>query len=412
MDHLQEIWASLKQNKFRTILTGFSVAWGIFILIVLLAASTGLKNGIMSNFGSRQLNSVTIWSGQTSIPYQGLKTNRRIQFSQAQVELLRGLPELENLSPSYVRAGLTANYQRNNASLSAKGVEQSYADIVGIKLIEGRFINHLDQHTTAKVAVLDQRSCELLCNGNTNVVGQRIDIGNISYQIIGVVKNESTWTNATLYIPFSTSLAIYNPGGKFSDIIFTLKGVDTEEANTAFEEKLKALMGQSLFFDKADTRAFGFWNILSQYLETVVTLKTLTVFILLIGLLTLISGAVGVSNIMIVSVQERTREIGIRKALGAQPRSVILSIVGESLFITVLFGYVGMMMGIGIIELISNSLNVSNEEMGASVFQNPSVEFIYVYLSNITLIITGIVAGYIPARRAAKIKPIEAMRHE
>ncbi len=389
-------------------MTGFAVAWGIFIFIVLLAANTGIKNGIMSNFGTRSLNMVNIWAGRTSIPYMGWQANRRLYFTDEEATLVRNMPEVDKFSCSDEHWEINMAYGSETTTGNFRGVEPGYRDIYGLKVLQGRFINSSDLHGMKKVAVIDERIAEKLFKNRPDVLGQYIIINNLLFQVVGVVSKGSNWEGATVYTPFPVSMAIFRSDLRFSDMYFTLKGLDTKEANEAFEEELRARLGQLMQFDRNDWRAIGVWNTLEDYMQIQTIIRALTVFILLVGISTLMSGAVGVSNIMLVSVKERTREIGIRKAIGASPRNIILNIIGEALIITLAFGYMGMMAGIGLVELINNSMNLGSEQ-GGSIFKDPTVELPYVFLATVILVIAGVVSGYMPARRAVKIKPIEAM---
>ena len=408
MDIIREIWASLRQNKFRTCMTGFAVAWGIFIFIVLLAANTGIKNGIMGNFGTRSLNMVNIWAGRTSMPYMGWQANRRLYFTDEEAMLVRNMPEVDKFSRYDEHWGINMAYGSETTTGTFRGVEPEYREIYGLKVLKGRFINPSDLYVMKKVVVIDERMAEKLFKNRPDVLGQYIKINSLLFQVVGVVSKGSAWEGATVYAPFPISMAIFRSDLRFSDMAFTLKGLGTKEANEAFEEQLRARLGQVMQFDRNDRRAVGVWNTLESYMETQTIMRALTVFIMLIGISTLMSGAVGVSNIMLVSVKERTREIGIRKAIGASPRNIIFNIIGEALVITLAFGYIGMMAGIGLVELINNSMNIGNEQ-GASIFKDPTVELPYVFLATVILVIAGVVSGYMPARKAVKIKSIEAM---
>lgn len=415
MNVLQEIFASLKHNKLRTILTGLSVSWGIFILIVLLAAGNGLQNGVTSNFSDRATNMVQMWPGRTSMPYKGLKSGRSLSFSDKQISDVQ-----ENMDNTEAESGIIDNnlvitYKDEYGNFSIKGVEPVYNDLFNLKFEpgNGRFINQPDLVNKNKVIVLDKKIVETLFRSEP-AIGKYIQVGKVMFKVVGINTKKERWGDGTAYIPFSTAQAIFNPDNKFYNIAMKVNGMETMEVNDAFNERLKETMSKSMLFDSKDTQALWLRNSQRNYIQTMKIFGGITIFVSIIGIFTLIAGIVGVSNIMLVSVRERTREIGIRKAIGAPPGSILLSIIVESILITTVFGYIGMIFGVGLIEVINMILQQSaaQSETGMSVFKDPSVQLSYVYISTAILILSGVLAGYMPARRAVRIKPIEAMREE
>ncbi len=279
----------------------------------------------------------------------------------------------------------------------------------------GRFINQLDVNNTNKVIVLDKKIADLLFK-NGSALGKDVKVGKLMFKVVGVNSKKAQWGSPIGYIPFSTAQLIYNPNKKFNQITFTVEGLNTKEDNEHFDNTLRSLMGRHLNFNPADKQALWVNNSQAEYIETQKIFGGITIFVSIIGLLTLIAGIVGVSNIMLVSVKERTKEIGIRKAIGAPPSSILKSIILESLIITTLFGYIGMLMGIGLTEIINfvmeqaANAQPATDEVQMSVFQNPTVNIGYAMFATVVLIIAGIIAGYMPARKAVRIKPVEAMR--
>lgn len=419
IDQFQEIYDTLKKNKLRTALTGLSVSWGIFILIVLLGAGNGLKNGVMQNFSSRAVNRINLWPGTTSIPYQGLKTERNLNFTESEVDLIRQEVEESRTITARINSTQTIAYGKEYGSYSVRGVMPGYYDIE--KLIigngEGRFINQLDMREQNKVIVLDKKIADLLFT-NEDPLGKQVKVGRLMFKVVGVNSKKEQWGGSNAYIPFTTAQTIFNPNRKFWQITFTVDGLQTEEENDRFNESLRTLMGRRLNFDPADQQALWINNAQSEYVETMKIFGGITLFVTIIGILTLIAGIVGVSNIMLVSVKERTREIGIRKAIGATPMAILKTIILESIFITTLFGYIGMMLGIGLTELVNffmvqsaNGQPVTDEPQ-MSIFTNPTVDLGYALFATVILIIAGVIAGYLPARKAVRVQPIEAMRQE
>ncbi|OPZ15390.1 MAG: Macrolide export ATP-binding/permease protein MacB [Bacteroidetes bacterium ADurb.BinA261] len=418
-DHLQEIFSTLKKNKLRTTLTGLSVSWGIFILIVLLGAGNGLKNGVMSNFSSRAVNRISLWSGTTSIPYHGLKSGRNLHFMEKEISTIHHEVTQSDLITARSDKSQTISYGSEYGTYQVRGVMPAYSEIekLVIQQGDGRFINQLDINQTNKVIVLDRKIVEVLFRGKP-ALGQYVKVGQLMFKVIGINSKKEQWGGSNAYIPFSTSQVIFNPDKKFNQIMFTVNGLETKAANERFDEALRNLMGRSLSFDPQDKQALWVDNSQADYIETMKIFGGITIFVSIIGIFTLIAGIVGVSNIMLVTVKERTREIGIRKAIGAPPSSILKSIILESIIITAIFGYVGLMLGIGVTELVNflmeqaAAANASSDSMQMSVFKNPTVDIGYAVFATVVLIIAGVLAGYLPARKAVKVHPIEAMREE
>jgi ABC-type antimicrobial peptide transport system, permease component len=416
IDFWQEIYGTIKRNKLRTFLTGFSVAWGIFILIVLLGAGNGLIHAFEKNSQSRALNSVRIFAGQTSKPFNGLTIGRRILFKNKDVDLLK-----RHFQKNVMTAGATishsdtVSYGTEGTSLSIVGVNPDYVKIESCKMKMGRFINEQDISEKRKVIVLCEKTVKTLFLHQTNPIGFLINVNGLMYQVIGIYAIDSENQSNDAYVPFSTSQLIYCKGDSIDDIIFTTKGLDTKPANSDFEDSYRATMGKSHSFDPLDKSAIWIWNRLEQYLDQQQGNHILKVAIWVIGIFTLLSGIVGVSNIMLITVRERTREFGIRKALGAKPASILRLIIAESIAITALFGYIGMFAGVAATEYM-NAL-FGNQTMNAgvfstTVFSNPTVDISVAIQATVTLIIAGTLAGFFPARKATKIRPIEALRAE
>jgi len=412
---IQEIIASLKHNKLRTVLTGLSVSWGIFILIVLLGAGNGLKNGVTSNFSDRATNTVQMWSGMSSLPYKGLKSGRSLNFSEKQIaDVDENLVQTSNQS-GVIEKQLTITNKSEYGTYRVKGVDPSYENIFNLKFDPdgGRFINYLDNKAINKVIVIDKKIEDVLFKGKP-ALGSYVKVGDLMFRIIGVNTKKERFGDGSAYIPFTTAQYIFNPDLKFNSIAMSVNGLKTKEANDAFNDKLKGTMSKSLSFNPDDTQALYLQNSQLNYIQTMKIFDGITIFVLIIGIFTLIAGIVGVSNIMLVSVKERTREIGIRKAIGAPPASILQSVILEAIIITTIFGYVGMLGGIGLTEFANYIMQqtAAASPDAPTVFKDPTVELSYALISTGILIVSGVIAGYMPARRAVRIKPIEAMREE
>ena len=401
-DLLREIWESLRQNKFRTAMTGFAVVWGIFILVVLLGVSNGLENGMHANYGSRLSNSVDVWSSWTSIPYKGLPKERYMLFNDNHAQIIRSMPEVELFSRVVSKYNVETVYSKESITLEVVGVESDYQHIFNKRLLSGRFVNARDIAEREKVGVLDERAIEMLGVTADQILGAYIKVSNVRFRIVGICEKGDRWQGASIYIPFSTHQSIFSTYREFGKMCMTMTSGTRD-----IEKKVKNLLAGPMQFNKDDPRAIGVWTQEESVEEQGRVMAAIRLFILLLGLCTLISGAVGVSNIMLVSVRERTKELGIRKALGAPPATIMWSVVGESLIITTFFGFVGVLIGSGVVAIIR--MVVANSQGAEQVLQNPSVDLGAILIATLILVIIGVIAGAIPAYRAMRIKPIEAM---
>ena len=414
-DSLREILSTISKNKLRTALTGFAVAWGIFMLIILLASGNGLKNGVTSNFSNRAQNSVTLWPGWTSMPYKGLPTNRNIKFDHKDYDLIKNrIPEVEYVS-ARVSQSVTMSYEKEYGAWRLDGVSQDAAFINNIKVKagDGRFLNKLDVDTRRKVIVISPDMKRLLFK-DTEPLGKYVVANGIAYQVIGIYDDSDMFmNNPPAYIPFTTAQMLYNKGWGFRQIDFTVKGITGLEENKAFVERVRKRVAQLHSFDPADRSALYIRNTAEDVAETNQIFNGINLFIWVIGLASLMAGIVGVGNIMLITVKERTREIGIRKAIGATPGSVLRLVIFESILITTVAGYIGMVFGILLTEGINSMMTVGPRTMDSpTVFKDPTVDVGTVMAATLVLVIAGVIAGLIPALKATRVRPIEAMRAE
>ncbi|MDD4728108.1 MAG: ABC transporter permease [Dysgonamonadaceae bacterium] len=386
---------------------------------MLLGAGNGLKNGVMENFEERAVNRVTLRTGNTSLPFKGLKSGRNLQFVDKELEVIKNEVAESNLITPQSGNNQTISFGSEFGSYPIRGVMPDYSHIekLQIKPGDGRFINILDINNENKIIVIDKKIEETLFK-DKSAIDKYVKVGQLMYKVVGINTKKEGWGGPIAYIPFSTYQSIYNPSKKFNRIIFTVEGLETKEENEIFNESLRKDIASSMSFDADDKQALYINNSQEDYIETQKIFGGITLFVAIIGVFTLIAGIVGVSNIMLVSVKERTREIGIRKAIGAPPMSILKTIVLESILITAIFGYIGMLAGIGITEAANFMLEqaaaaqVAGEGPQMSVFKNPTVNLEYVLISTLILIASGVIAGYMPAYKAVKVKPIEAMRKE
>lgn len=432
MDFWSEIFMALRRNKLRTILTGFAISWGIFMLIILLSVGNGLKNGVNTNFADRAKNTYTIWSSSTELPYKGHKANRWITLSDKDIEYLENhLHHVDEVSPVFSKGG-TLIFSDKSKSVQVDGVRPIFKNIQGIKIVEGRFINDNDMKIKEKVVVIDKNTADEIRNKisppeekktnrkhfkspeeTVSILGEFVNINGINYIIVGVFESDMMWGGTgQCYVPFSTLQQIYNVNNEYYKLSFTTFGLDTKEDNENFRKELKRNMALLHEFSPDDQRGVWIDSQMLNALETNKIFNTINIFIWIIGIAMLISGIVGVTNIMRITVKERTFEIGIRKALGAKPRSILMSIVMEALIITTVFGYVGMFVGMGLMEIVNKIMETVNAGKGANeaaVFLNLSVDIKIVLMATLVLIISGVIAGLAPAWKAVSVKPVEAM---
>lgn len=407
LDTLKEIFSTIGKNRLRTFLTGMAVAWGILMLIILLAAGNGLENGIRTNFNRRATNAVTVWPGYTSTPYKGMPSDRTISFDRRDYNLLKNFSEIEYLSP-YISNSTTITYGEEYGSWSLTGVSPDYRYIGNLTIDKGRFINALDIEQNKKVIVINKEIQDILFK-EVDPIGKSVIANGLSFLVVGIYSTEDGMNNPPAYIPFTTAQLLYNKGYGFNRLEFTILGVHGEEANNAFTKKLRTAFGELHTFDPEDTSCIYIRNTAEMADQANFIFRVINLFVWVIGLASLMAGIVGVGNIMLVTVKERTKEIGIRKALGAKPRSILKLILIESIIITTIAGYIGIVLGVGIVELINMGMSGANSNI-TRVFKDPSVDLGVVFQATLVLIIAGAIAGLIPSIRATKISPIEAMR--
>lgn len=416
---LSEIFESLKQNKLRTSLTGFSVAWGIFMLVVLLGSGTGLKNGLMYYFGNQMINTGSLHGGYTTVSYGGFNLYRQVYMRNEDLDIIMDEfgDYVKEISAISWYNSVTARNGDITITSGIDGVTPKYAVMEGEEMLYGRHVNEIDMKLRRKIAVVDENIMKVLYD-EKNPIGKILMLGDIPYKIVGVVKTSEFSTFPNVYIPLSTGQLIYSKGDeKLSVARFVFQDDVKESEIPLFEQALRTRMSKKYGFSPDDTSVFYVYNNMESYKSVMTVFRALNIFIWMIGLGTLMAGIVGVANIMLVTVRERTFEIGIRKALGATPRSVVGMILAEAIVITALFGYVGMCIGVGVMEgvnqyLIHTSANATPGDMVGNItfFRDPTLDISVVLSATIVLIAAGVVAGYFPARRAAEVKTIEALR--
>lgn len=405
-DNWQEIFSTIKKNKLRTFLTGFSVAWGIFMLMILLGSGNGLQNGIEYQFKSDATNTLWLWNGTTTKPYKGMQAGRQINFTNEDYDFVKNLiPGVKEISARYfLWQNRIVSYKKEYGSFDLLCVHPDMQVIENPTLIEGRFLNEIDIQKNRKVAVIGLPVKKALFKNGENPLGELIKVNGVLFQVVGVFTDQYERDEQRIYLPISTTQMIFGGGNRIHNLTLTtdLSPKESEQ----LEKNLREKLAQRHRFDKDDMGALYIGNRLKEYKQFQNLFLGIKIFVGIIGLFTIIAGIVGVSNIMIIVVNERTKEIGIRKAIGATPWSVILMIVLESVVITAVAGYIGLVAGIGLLELISANMPATE------FFRNPEVDFSIGVSATLILVLAGVIAGFFPALRAARIKPVVALKDE
>ena len=414
-----EIASSIRQNKLRTALTGFAVSWGIFLLIALLGAGNGLMNSFSGNMEQYVSQTVTVSGWRTSKPYAGYKENRNIQLDQRDLNYTEG-PEWEgvigNVSVATSSQSVKLNLEGRNVNGWMRGVMPDFQETEKLQMSAGRFLNNDDIKGRRKVIVVSRSQAKELSPRDPDaLIGQWISAGNVAFRVVGIYHTDEQDFRQTCPIPYSTYKGIYDHTDKIEDISFTVNGPSTLKEHQDFQDSYTGALKRMHEIAPDDRRGIWVRNGYTDNLEMSNASRILSLAMWILGLLTLVSGIVGVSNIMLITVKERTHEFGIRKAIGAKPHNILSLIIAESVTITAIFGYVGMFLGMVACEILDKTVgqrgvNIGFEEIRMLV--NPSVGLDVALEATLLLIVAGTLAGIIPAWKAAKVKPIEALRAE
>ncbi|MCK9203874.1 MAG: ABC transporter permease [Bacteroidales bacterium] len=409
LDKWQEIYSTIKKNKLRTFLTGFSVAWGIFMLIILLGSGNGLENGINENFKGGAINGVWISSGVTNLKYKGMKTGRQIRFKNEDYTMLKNtIPGYDKMSARLFMGNILTSYKNNYGNFYLSPCHPDYGGIKELTILQGRFLNNIDINDFRKVAVIGEKvKAALFKKNDTVALGKYINVNGVLFQVVGIFRDFSRSDNEQqrIYIPISTAQRVFNGNSVINQISFTTGDATPAEAD-AMVQVARTMLSTKHVVDPKDDRAIEIWNKSEDVRRLNALFAGIRLFIWIIGIGTIIAGVVGVSNIMMISIKERTKEIGIRKALGGTPVSIVMLIVQESIVITAFAGYIGLVLGIGVLEALSRNMPPSD------FFRNPEANLGIAIGATALLIVAGTIAGLIPGMKAAKIKPIEALRDE
>jgi putative ABC transport system permease protein len=420
-DIFTEIWSTARRNKLRTSLTGFAVAWGIFMLIVLLGAGNGLINANLKQTDRFLSSSMVVFGGETSKPYQGMKEGRWIRLQARDIETTdKSFRQTIDEVGAQYNTGATISLGQQYISTSLSGVYPNHNKIDKVEMMLGRFINDIDIQESRKVIILSNKQAKELLNAKTDrqqelarLIGQYVNVGSFAFKVVGIYKeNENGRADA-----FSSYTAVKRIYGANTDdagrIEFTFHGLPTEKANDDFEKDYRQRINANHQAHPEDESAIWLWNRYSDNLQMQTGIGIIRTALWVVGLFTLLSGIVGVSNIMLITVKERTHEFGIRKAIGAKPWSILKLIIIESVIITTFFGYIGMVLGVCANEYMDATLGHNTIDTGifkATMFVNPTVGLDVCLEATMVMIVAGTVAGLIPAFKASRIRPIEALR--
>ncbi len=417
LDNWQEIWTALKKNPVRTFFTAFGVFWGIFMLVVMLGSGKGLQNAVYQGFGDFATNSFFMWAQRTSMPYQGFKRGRSFNFTNSDIQAIRkNVPEAKLVAPRLQGGGYRgANnvvYGKESGGYTIYGDYPDYMKIDPVDMLTGRFLNMNDIRHDRKIAIIGKDVVNGLFKNGENPIGKYIRIQGVYFEVVGTFKskkkgNRADRDNNSIFLPFTSMQRTFNYGNKV--FWFAITSQNNIPA-TATEKKVIALMKKIHHINPKDTQAIGHFNVSKEFKKMSGLFTGINGLIWIVGIGTLLAGIIGVSNIMLIIVKERTREIGVKRALGATPLNIISQIIMESVTLTTVAGYVGLVIGVSLLSLVDKIMVKSGAN--SQFFLHPEVNFHVAVTALAVLVVSGVFAGLIPAKRAVSIKPVEALRDE
>lgn len=410
----QEIFTHLWENKLRTALTGLSVSVGIFLLIVLLGAGNGLIHAFESNMGQFPTDVVSVWPGETEQPYEGMPKGRWIQLDERDpAQTAEALPQqISNAMAQNSQSNITLRYQEHRVEVSLQGVYPEDLHVSRPKILAGRFINDLDLQQQRKSLIITDKLARTLFGSNTASLGKEVRLDSLVYRVVGVKSNQGDFGTPNLIVPYTTLRTAYTKGPFVEQITFRTIDISNDSTAAEFERNVRRSISRRHRFSPTDQTAIWMNNAAQGAKERSTAMNILRNALWFIGLLTLLSGVVSISNIMLITVKERTHEFGIRKALGARPWSILRSVLAESIIITLLSGYIGLVAGIATTEwmsIVSGEKVMEVADQRFYTFLNPTIDLNIALTALFVLIVAGLLAGFFPARKAVKVKPIEAL---
>lgn len=414
LDNIKEIYASLMQNKLRTALTVFGVSWGVFMLLIMLGSGKGLENGVTQGFGDFATNSMFVWTKRTSMPYKGFPRGRSFNFKNRDVEALKNsVPEIDIIAPKiqgYGGEGNNVIRGKETGAFSVNGDYPEYNKIDPVNILQGRFINKKDITDLRKVCVIGDRVYKIMFKPNENAIGKYLRVNGIYFKVVGVFKPKSKEMgedkSEVVILPFTTLQKVYNYGDVVGYFAITAK---ENIPVSVVEQKVRKRLAELHSIHPDDKLALGGFNVEKEFKQMKGIFTGINLLVWIVGIGTLFAGVIGVSNIMLVIVKERTKEIGIKRAIGASPVSVIMQIVYEAVIITVFSGLLGLAAGTWAVELVAYFVNNSGD---SGMFKNPEIDFGIAIKAILVLSVSGVFAGFVPAKRAVSVKPIDALRDE
>jgi len=414
LDAWLEIWSTLRKNRLRAVLTACGVFWGMFMLMVLLGLGTGLERGVVKSLGGMALHSVYVWSARTGMPYRGLQPGRYVKFDNRDIDAIGRIPGVRYVAPRLQlggwRDGQNVTRRHVTGNFNVVGDAPDYVYVEPLELLRGRYFNPLDMAEQRKVAVLGEQVQRELFKDDEDPIGQYIQVKGVHFRVVGLIKSqksgdEADKVNATVFVPFATFQAAFNARDR---VAWFVLGTDSSYPALGVEEAIKRTLAERHRIHPDDAQAFGSFNAADKFEKIQGLFRGIRLFVWMVGALTLGAGMLGVSNILLITVKERTREIGIRKALGATPGSIVRMIVKESLVLTLIAGYVGLVAAVGTLEGFARVL----AKLPDAPVSRPDVDFKAALVAQLLLIAVGLIAAIMPARHAARVHPVEALRAE
>ena len=410
-DKWQEILATIRKNKLRTFLTMFGVFWGIFMLLVLLGSGKGLESGVKKGFAGWATNSFFVWGGKTTLPYAGYQEGRNLRLSTDDLAVLEDKSQhVSVVVPRNQLGGFTVSRKDKAGGFTISGEYPAYTHVKEVPIIRGRWLNPLDIEKKRKVTVIGEQVVSELFEKNEDPLGEYVKLNGVNFQVIGVTKSSSTGNNAdrenrAVYTPFSTFQLVFNLGHRVFSFAFLTK---PDVVASVAEKEVKQILARQHSVHPEDRAAIQGFNLEEEFAKIQGLFTGINAFMWVVGIGTLLAGVIGVSNIMLIVVKERTQEIGVRKAIGATPLSIVSLIMQESITLTLAAGYLGLLVGISLLELIGYVMASGNMEAG--MFGRPEIDTSVALGALLILVVGGALAGWLPSQKAASINPIEAIR--